>query len=85
MAVIGMGAVLSIFAEVGEGAIIAEGSTVKMWQKIPPNKVARGNPAKVLRDVTEKDKKLWDWGKQLYIDLAKEYLHEEKNRRKNIP
>jgi carbonic anhydrase/acetyltransferase-like protein (isoleucine patch superfamily) len=78
MAVIGMGTVLSIFAEVGEGAIIAEGSTVKMWQKIPPGIVARGNPAKVVRNVEDKDKTFWDWGKQLYIDLAKEYLQEEK-------
>ncbi len=78
MAVIGMGSVLSIFAEVGEGAIIAEGSTVKMGQKIPPGIVARGNPAKVVRNVEDKDRKFWDWGKQLYIDLAKEYLQEEK-------
>jgi len=78
MAVIGMGTVLSIFAEVGEGAIIAEGSTVKMGQKIPPGIVARGNPAKVVRNVEDKDRKFWDWGKQLYIDLAKEYLQEEK-------
>jgi carbonic anhydrase/acetyltransferase-like protein (isoleucine patch superfamily) len=78
MAVIGMGAVLSIFAEVGEDSIIAEGSTVKMGQTIPSGIVARGNPAKVVRDVAEKDKEFWNWGKQLYIDLAREYLQEEK-------
>jgi carbonic anhydrase/acetyltransferase-like protein (isoleucine patch superfamily) len=78
MAVIGMGSVLSISAEVGEESIVAEGSTVKMWQKIPPGIVARGNPAKVVRNVEDKDRKFWDWGKQLYIDLAKEYLQEEK-------
>jgi carbonic anhydrase/acetyltransferase-like protein (isoleucine patch superfamily) len=78
MAVIGMGSVLSICAEVGEESIVAEGSTVKMGQKIPPGIVARGNPAKVLRYIEDKDRKFWDWGKQLYIDLAKEYLQEEK-------
>lgn len=76
LCVIGMGAVLSIFAEVGEETIIAEGSTLKMGQKIPPRVVARGNPARVVRVVAEKDKKFWDWGKQLYIDLAKEYLRD---------
>jgi carbonic anhydrase/acetyltransferase-like protein (isoleucine patch superfamily) len=49
-----------------------------MGQKIPPGIVARGNPAKVLRNVEDKDRKFWDWGKQLYIDLAKEYLQEAK-------
>jgi carbonic anhydrase/acetyltransferase-like protein (isoleucine patch superfamily) len=78
MAVIGMGSVLSICAEVGEESIVAEGSTVKMGQKIPPGIVARGNPAKVVRNIEDKDKKFWNWGKQLYIDLAKEYLQEEK-------
>ncbi len=76
LCVIGMGAVLSIFAEVGEETIIAEGSTLKMRQKIPPRVVARGNPARVVRDVAEKDKEFWGWGKQLYIDLAKEYLRD---------
>jgi carbonic anhydrase/acetyltransferase-like protein (isoleucine patch superfamily) len=78
MAVIGMCSVLSISAEIGEESIVAEGSTVKMGQKIPAKVVAKGNPAKVSRDVEDKDRKFWDWGKQLYIDLAKEYLQEEK-------
>lgn len=78
MAVIGMGSVLSISAEIGEESIVAEGSMVKMGQKIPARVVAKGNPAKVSRDVEDKDRKFWDWGKQLYIDLAKEYLQEEK-------
>jgi carbonic anhydrase/acetyltransferase-like protein (isoleucine patch superfamily) len=72
--VIGMGAVLSIIAEIGENTIVAEGSTVKMGQKIPGGKVVRGNPAQVIRDISEKDEMFWNWGKQLYIDLAKEYL-----------
>ena len=75
-AIIGMGSVLSIYAEVGEESIIAEGSTVKMGQKIPDGVVARGNPAEVTRNIEDKDRKFWDWGKQLYIDLAKEYLQE---------
>ena len=74
-ATIGMGAILSIKAEVGAGTIIAEGAIVKASQKIPENVVAGGNPARILRKVTQKDHKFWDWGKQLYIDLAKKYLN----------
>jgi carbonic anhydrase/acetyltransferase-like protein (isoleucine patch superfamily) len=73
-AVIGMGAIVSIRSEIGEHAIIAEGCVVKMNQTIPAGVVAAGNPAKVVRDVSHKDKELWGWGKQLYIDLAKRYL-----------
>ncbi len=74
LAVIGMGAILSLLSEVGERSIVAEGSVVKMHQKIPPNVVAAGNPAEVVRDLTAKDEELWSWGKQIYIDLAKKYL-----------
>lgn len=74
MAVIGMGAVLSIRSEIGEWTIVAEGSIVKMNQEIPSQVVVAGNPAKVVRKINAKDKKLWNYGKQLYIDLARKYL-----------
>ena len=74
LAVIGMGAILSIWTEIGERSIIAEGAVVKMKQKIPGGVVAGGNPARIIREVSNKDNKLWDWGKQQYIDLAKKYL-----------
>jgi len=73
-AVIGMGSVLSLWSEVGESAIIAEGCVVKLRQIIPPKVVAAGNPAKVVREITLKDEEYWNWGKQLYVDLAKKYL-----------
>jgi carbonic anhydrase/acetyltransferase-like protein (isoleucine patch superfamily) len=73
-AVIGMGAVISIWSEIGEWAIVAEGSVVKLRQIIPPEIVAAGNPAKIIRAVAEKDKEFWNWGKKIYIDLAKKYL-----------
>ena len=73
-AVIGMGAILSLGSKIGSGAIVAEGAIVRMNQQIPPNVVAAGNPAKVIRDVAEKDKGFWAWAKQLYIDLAAKYL-----------
>jgi carbonic anhydrase/acetyltransferase-like protein (isoleucine patch superfamily)/mannose-6-phosphate isomerase-like protein (cupin superfamily) len=74
LAVIGMGAVLSIYSEAGDGAIIAEGAVVKMRQVIEKGVVAGGNPAHVIRDVAEKDIEYWKMGKQLYVDLAARYL-----------
>jgi carbonic anhydrase/acetyltransferase-like protein (isoleucine patch superfamily) len=75
-AVIGMGAILSIWSEIGEGAIVAEGSVVKLKQTIPSSVVAAGNPAQIVREVSAKDAEFWSWGKQLYVDLAKKYLDE---------
>jgi carbonic anhydrase/acetyltransferase-like protein (isoleucine patch superfamily) len=72
--VIGMGAVLSLKAEVGEKTIIAEGAVVKMNQKVPSGVVAAGNPARVIRNVTPKDETYWKKGKQIYIDLARKCL-----------
>ncbi len=72
--IIGMGAIISIFAKVGKETIIAEGSVVKMRQIIPSEIVAGGNPARILRKVTAEDKKFWNEAKQVYIDLALEYL-----------
>jgi len=75
-AVIGMGAILSIWSEVGEDAIVAEGCVVKLKQIIAPKVVVAGNPAKVMREASAQDKEFWSYGKQLYVDLAKKYLEE---------
>lgn len=75
-AVIGMGSIISIWAEVGEYSIVAEGAVVKLRQTIPPKVVAAGNPARIVRGTTAKDEEFWNNGKQLYIDLAKKYLSE---------
>ena len=75
-AVIGMGAIISIWSEIGESTIIAEGSVIKMKQIIPPKVVVAGNPAQIVREISLKDEEFWNWAKQLYIDLAKKYLDE---------
>jgi carbonic anhydrase/acetyltransferase-like protein (isoleucine patch superfamily) len=72
--VIGMGAVLSIMAEIGERSIVAEGSVMKMNQKIPDGLVFGGNPARKIREISPKDEDFWGQIKQVYIDLAKKYL-----------
>ena len=74
LAVIGMGAVISINARIGERAIVAEGTVVRIRQTVPLAVVMAGNPAKVVRMVTRKDEERWKEGKQQYIDLVKKYL-----------
>ena len=73
-ATIGMGAVLSIRAAVGAGTIVGEGAVIRMEKSVPGGVVVAGNPARVIKEVTDKNREYWGWAKQLYIDLAKKYL-----------
>ena len=50
-ALIGMGATLLDYAEVGEGAIVAAGALVLAKTKIPPHTLWGGVPAKYIKDV----------------------------------
>jgi len=74
-AVIGMGAILSMWSEIGEHSIVAEGAVVKMKQKIPSSVIVAGNPAQIVREVSSEDENRWNKWKQGYVDLAKKYLN----------
>jgi carbonic anhydrase/acetyltransferase-like protein (isoleucine patch superfamily) len=54
-ALIGMGSIILDQAEIGEGAFIGAGSLVPQGKKIPPNTLAFGRPAKVIRELTSED------------------------------
>lgn len=54
-ALIGMGSIILDQAEIGEGAFIGAGSLVPQGKKIPPNTLAFGRPAKVVRELTPED------------------------------
>ncbi len=69
-AVIGMGAIISDFAEVGEWAAIGEGAVVKNRQNIPDESIAVGVPAKVIGKVSEEYKRQWTEFKRVYEELA---------------
>ncbi len=73
-AVIGMGAVVSIFSKIGAGAIVAEGSIVTMRQAVDEKTMVAGNPARFIRKVKPEDEKMWGQAKQVYVDLALKYL-----------
>ncbi len=54
-ALIGMGSIVLDNAEIGEGAFIGAGSLVPQGKKIPPNTLAFGRPAKVIRELNADD------------------------------
>lgn len=54
-ALVGMGSIILDQAEIGEGAFVGAGSLVPQGKKIPPNTLAFGRPAKVIRELTKDD------------------------------
>lgn len=54
-ALIGMGSIILDGAEIGEGAFVGAGSLVPQGKKIPPNTLAFGSPAKVVRELNDED------------------------------
>jgi len=64
---IAMGATVLDGAVVGEGSIVAAGAVVAPGSQIPANSIVMGVPGKVVRAVTEEDKRKIDKGWQNYL------------------
>lgn len=74
-ALIGMGSTVLDGAIIGEGAFLGAGSLVPPGKSIPPNTLALGRPAKVVRDLTDKDKEEMTRIRESYIEKGREYKH----------
>ncbi|KAF0823585.1 gamma carbonic anhydrase family protein [Cytobacillus firmus] len=72
-ALIGMGSIVLDQAEIGEGAFIGAGSLVPQGKKIPPNTLAFGRPAKVIRELTPEDIKDMERISREYAEKAQYY------------
>ena len=68
--VIGMGAIVSDYANVGEWAAIGEGAVVKNKSQIPNGAIAVGVPAKIIGETSEAYRKQWSEFKEIYNRLA---------------
>lgn len=75
-ALIGMGTILLDGVEIGENAFIGAGSLVPPGKVIPPNTLALGRPAKVIRNLSEADLKEMARIRESYVEKAKYYLAE---------
>lgn len=67
-AVIGIGAILTDFSVVGDWAIVGEGAVVR--GEVPDGMIAVGIPAKIIGQVTDKQKEEWLYYKAKYAELA---------------
>ncbi|HDS15100.1 MAG TPA: gamma carbonic anhydrase family protein [Proteobacteria bacterium] len=72
-AVIGIGAILSFNVKVGEWSIVAEGAVVPHGREIPAGVIVAGNPAREIGRVDSRHREFWNYGKDLYVDLASRY------------
>ncbi len=72
-AVIGIGAVVSFDAVIGSWAIVAEGCVIPQSSQVPDEVIVTGVPFSILGPVQQKHKDFWTYGKQIYVDLAREY------------
>ncbi len=73
-AVIGLGSVIGFDAVIGEWSIVAEASFVKKNTLVPDGKIVAGSPAKVIKNVSEENRSFWLYAKELYINLAHQYI-----------
>ncbi len=72
--IIGIGARVLNGAKVGEWCIIGSGAVVTEGSEIPPYSLALGVPARVVRPLTEDDKKRIIEGAAAYLKLKNLYL-----------
>jgi carbonic anhydrase/acetyltransferase-like protein (isoleucine patch superfamily) len=74
--VIGMGATVLNNARIGAGCIIAAGSVVPEHTVVPPRTLWAGVPARLRREVSDKDLALIREYAQNYLDYVEIYLSE---------
>ncbi len=72
--IIGMGSILMFNVVCAEDVIVAAGSVVPKNMHIPAGKIVSGNPAEIIRDVSEKQKLMAREGIDVYRDLCRKYL-----------
>ncbi|AKG75318.1 gamma carbonic anhydrase family protein [Salinicoccus halodurans] len=76
-ALIGMDSTVLDGAVIGENAFIGAGSLVTPGTEIPPNTMAFGRPAKVIRDLTEEDFREMERINETYVNHIQHYRSED--------
>jgi len=74
---IGMGASMLDGSKLGTGSILAAGALLAEGKTIPPNSVAVGVPARVIRQVTDAERERIRKGAQEYIGRSEAYKRQK--------
>lgn len=75
-ALVGMGAILLDNAVVGTEALIAAGAVVPPRMQVPPHCMVRGQPGRVVRELSEHERLEGRRGAEHYLELAAEHALE---------
>ncbi|MEI5989629.1 transferase [Enterococcus termitis] len=76
-ALIGMSSTILNHAIIGQNSMIGAGSLVTEGTEIPPNVLAFGRPAKVIRPLTREELRKNKENAQHYVELSKEFAAEK--------
>ena len=74
LCLIGMGAILLDGSGIGRESIVAAGSVVTGGKVFPPRSLIMGAPAKVVREITDKQVEEFRASWQRYVALKNEYM-----------
>lgn len=69
--IVGMGSILLDECEIGEYSIVGAGSVVTIGKKFPPGSLILGSPAKVVRELTEKERLGIESSAQRYVESGR--------------
>ena len=74
---IGMGSVILDGARIGSGSLVGAGALVTPGTDIPPNSLVIGSPAKVKRELNDKEREQIRYGAAHYVELTRVYLADD--------
>jgi carbonic anhydrase/acetyltransferase-like protein (isoleucine patch superfamily) len=69
--IVGMGSILLDNARVGKGTIVGAGTVIPMNKVIPEGVLVLGNPFRIVRELTEKDRQFIEFSWRAYVDKLK--------------
>ena len=69
---IGMGAIILDYVEIGEDSVVGAGALVTQGKKFPPRSLIIGSPAKAVRTITDEQCKQLKESADTYVKLARE-------------
>jgi gamma-carbonic anhydrase len=72
-ALVGMGSILLDLAVIGEESLVAAGAVVPPRMVVPPRSMVRGQPGKVVRELSEEERSEGRRGAAHYVELAAEH------------
>lgn len=70
---VGMGSIVLNGAEIGDYSLIGAGSLIPPGKKIPSGVLAYGSPVKIIRELTEEEKKSLEKSAVDYVEFARKH------------